>query len=89
MSDAFCEENHIIDTLHDAAVSTINMLPDVYREVLSLREIENKKYEEIADLLGWKQNTVRTRIRKARELVREHLLKNSPELIKEYNNQIA
>jgi RNA polymerase sigma-70 factor (ECF subfamily) len=89
MSDAFADEPHIIDTLHDAAVSTINMLPDVYREVLSLREIQNKKYEEIADLLGWKQNTVRTRIRKARELVREHLLKNSPELIKEYNNQLA
>jgi len=89
MTDAFAEEPHIIDTLHDTAVSAISLLPSVYREVLTLREIENKKYEEIADILGWKQNTVRTRIRKARELVREQLTKNYPELIKEYNNQFV
>jgi DNA-directed RNA polymerase specialized sigma24 family protein len=47
------------------------------------------KYEEIADQLGWKHNTVRTRIRKARELVRASLLKKDPNLVKLYNQEIS
>lgn len=86
--DAFSsEEDNPIDVLHDLAVAEINNLPDVYRAVLTLREIDKKKYEDIAEELGWKHNTVRTRIRKARELVRANLLKKEPELIKLYNQE--
>jgi RNA polymerase sigma-70 factor (ECF subfamily) len=87
--DAFStEEDHPIDILHDLAVTEIQNLPDVYRTVLTLREIDKKKYEDIADELGWKHNTVRTRIRKARELVRHNLMKKQPELVKLYNQEI-
>lgn len=81
------DEDNPIDVLHDLAVEEINNLPDIYRTVLTLREINKKKYEDIAEELGWKHNTVRTRIRKARELVRVNLLKKEPELVKLYNQE--
>lgn len=83
------EEEHPIDLLHDLAVAEIGNLPEIYRKVLTLREIEKMKYEDIAEELGWKHNTVRTRIRKAREIVRVNLTKSAPELIKLYNQETA
>lgn len=50
-------------------------LPVHYREVIVLYYYEEFKVIEIADLLNVSQNTVRTRIRRAREL-----LKNNQEL---------
>ncbi len=77
-----------IDSLYDYAVEAIRTLPEIYRLVLTMREIDKKKYEEIAEELGWKHNTVRTRIRKARELVRVNLAKTSPELVKKYQQML-
>jgi len=89
-SDAFLsDEDHPVDLLYDMAVEEIGNLPDLYKTVLTLREIDKMKYEEIADQLGWKHNTVRTRIRKARELVRASLLKKDPNLVKLYNQEIS
>jgi RNA polymerase sigma-70 factor (ECF subfamily) len=76
-------------TLCDIITEEIPQLPEVYSTVLMLREIDKMKYEEIADQLGWKHNTVRTRIRKARELVRASLLKKDPNLVKLYNQEIS
>ena len=81
---AYDFEEDPIDSLYDHAVSAIDTLPEIYKTVLTLREIQKKKYEEIAEELGWKHNTVRTRIRKARELVRINLVKSNPELVKKY-----
>jgi RNA polymerase sigma-70 factor (ECF subfamily) len=89
-SDAFLTDvDHPVDLLYDMAVEEIGNLPDLYKTVLTLREIDKMKYEEIADQLGWKHNTVRTRIRKARELVRASLLKKDPSLVKLYNQEIS
>ena len=89
-SDAFLSDtDHPIDLLYDMAVEEIGNLPELYKTVLTLREIDKKKYEEIAEELGWKHNTVRTRIRKARELVRENILKKDPNLVKLYNQEIS
>ncbi len=77
-------EEDPIDLLYNQAVMAIAQLPDIYRTVLTLREIQKKKYEEIAEELGWKHNTVRTRIRRARELVRDNLLKKNSDLVKKY-----
>jgi RNA polymerase sigma-70 factor (ECF subfamily) len=89
-SDAFLsDEDHPVDLLYDMAVEEIGNLPELYKTVLTLREIDKMKYEEIADQLGWKHNTVRTRIRKARELVRAGLLKKDPNLVKLYNQEIS
>jgi RNA polymerase sigma-70 factor (ECF subfamily) len=71
-----CElDNEVSVNLYDLVLNEIQALPKNYKTVLTLREIEKKKYEEIADELGWKINTVRTRIRKARDIVKTKVQK--------------
>ncbi|RWN30537.1 MAG: RNA polymerase sigma factor [Mesorhizobium sp.] len=48
-------------------------LPDVYRTVFVARVIEGLSIEETADLLGVRPQTVRTRLHRARALVRKAL----------------
>jgi len=47
--------------------TTMDEMPADLREALSLREVDGKSYQEIADLLGIPLNTVRSRIFRARE----------------------
>jgi RNA polymerase sigma-70 factor (ECF subfamily) len=86
----FSEDDFVSTTerLHDVVLEEINNLPEMYKEVLTLREVDKKKYEEIADDLGWKINTVRTRIHKARRLIRAEILKREPELLKKYQEAL-
>jgi RNA polymerase sigma-70 factor (ECF subfamily) len=51
----------------------INSLPPKYREVIELRHKDDKPYEEIADLLGIPVGTVKARIFRARELLKQKL----------------
>ena len=48
-------------------------LPDIYRTVFVARVIEGLSMEETATLLGLRPETVKTRLHRARRLVREHL----------------
>jgi RNA polymerase sigma-70 factor (ECF subfamily) len=48
-------------------------LPDVYRTVFVARVIEGLSIEETADLLGVRPQTVKTRLHRARALVRKAL----------------
>ncbi len=48
----------------------MDRLPSRYREVLVLRNIENLPYDEIAQALGCSVGTVKSRIARARELLR-------------------
>jgi len=84
----FIEDDFISTTerLHDIVLEEINNLPQIYRDVLTLREVEKKKYEDIAEDLGWKINTVRTRIHKARRLIRTEIGKKEPSLLKKYQD---
>jgi RNA polymerase sigma-70 factor (ECF subfamily) len=50
-------------------------LPEVYRTVFVARVIEGLSMEETADLLGIKPETVKTRLFRARRLVRERIEK--------------
>ncbi len=51
----------------------IDELPDVYRLVFVSRVVEGMSIEETADLVGIKPETVKTRLHRARQLVRDHL----------------
>ena len=51
----------------------IDSLPPKYREVIELRHKDDKPYEEIADLLGIPVGTVKARIFRARELLKQKL----------------
>ena len=48
-------------------------LPEIFRIVFITRVIEGMSVEETADLLGLKAKTVKTRLHRARRLVREQL----------------
>jgi RNA polymerase sigma-70 factor (ECF subfamily) len=48
----------------------IDQLPDTYRTVLLLRDIEEMDTEEVADVLGCTTNCVKTRLHRARQALR-------------------
>ena len=52
----------------------IQSLPDLYREIIVLRDFEELTVREIAQRLGLPPETVKTRIHRGRHLIREHLL---------------
>ena len=56
-----------------AVTRAIASLPEKYRTALVLRDIEDHSYEEIAGILGLSEGTVKSRINRARNLLREKL----------------
>jgi RNA polymerase sigma-70 factor (ECF subfamily) len=50
-----------------------------YREILTLRDVEGRDYEETADALGLPLGTVRSRIHRARAALGEELARTFPE----------
>jgi RNA polymerase sigma-70 factor (ECF subfamily) len=64
----------MIDEERRMAVSrAIGTLPDKYRAPLVLRDVEGKSYEEIAQILDMNEGTVKSRISRARGLLKEKL----------------
>ncbi len=53
--------------------SAIDSLPDEQREVVVLRDIEGLSYEEIAEITGNELGTVKSKLARAREKLREKL----------------
>jgi RNA polymerase sigma-70 factor, ECF subfamily len=51
----------------------MNELPQKFREVLVLRNVENLSYEQIAEVLKCSVGTVKSRIARARETLRESM----------------
>jgi RNA polymerase sigma-70 factor, ECF subfamily len=60
------------ETLLQRALSA---LPIDFREAMVLRDVNGRSYEEIAAVTGWELGTVRSRIFRAREKLRELLQK--------------
>jgi RNA polymerase sigma factor (sigma-70 family) len=61
------DEEHTLKNL-------IARLPDGYREVLILREIEDMRYREIAAVTNLPMGTVMSRLARARSVLKEHWL---------------
>lgn len=51
----------------------IAALPPLYREVYQLRDIEDQPGAEVAETLGISLAAMKSRVHRARELVRAHL----------------
>ena len=51
----------------------IGSLPEEFRAVVVLRDVEGLEYEEIAEVLGVVTGTVKSRLHRGRMLVREAL----------------
>ena len=62
-----------LDLRHDLT-RAIQSLPTIYRDVIILRDLEELTIREIAARLGLVPQTVKTRLYRGRQLVREHLL---------------
>ena len=52
----------------------VDQLPDSFREVFVLREVEQLSQAETAECLGVKEETVKTRLHRARARIESHLL---------------
>jgi RNA polymerase sigma-70 factor (ECF subfamily) len=51
----------------------ISTLPEKYRAPLILRDVEGHSYEEIARILQTSEGTVKSRISRARDFLREKM----------------
>jgi RNA polymerase sigma factor (sigma-70 family) len=54
----------------------IQSLPEHYREVILLRDIEELSIDEIAGVLGLTRESVKARIHRARMMIREYLIRD-------------
>lgn len=54
-------------------IEELNNLPEIYREAISLRNTEKLSYEAIAEIIGCKVGTVKSRIARARQELRKRL----------------
>lgn len=52
----------------------LDALPDVYRQAVWLRDVEECAYQEIADILGIPSGTVMSRISRGRRLLHDRLV---------------
>lgn len=67
--------DEIIDSqIHENLITIIEGLPDIYREVAKMCFIENFGYQEISDKMGLPINSVKTRIRRAKEIITRSML---------------
>ena len=74
-------ETHV-DRLELAAAIELGIaaLPDDQRMALVLCDVQGYAYEEISEITGWPMGTVKSRISRARNKLRDHLLQH-PELL--------
>ena len=59
--------------LRMAIVQGISALPEKYREIIIMRDINGMSYSEIGKCLGLEEGTVKSRIARARDKLREFL----------------
>jgi RNA polymerase sigma-70 factor (ECF subfamily) len=53
--------------------AAVNQLPEALREVMVLRHVEDLPYERIAEICGVRLGTVKSRLSRAREMVKQWL----------------
>jgi RNA polymerase sigma-70 factor (ECF subfamily) len=53
----------------------MDTLPEQQRMILQLRDVEQYEFEEIAEMLDLRENTIRVNLSRARKTVREQMLK--------------
>ena len=67
------EDALLSDERRKAVTRAIASLPEKYRSALVLRDIEGHSYDQIAEILDLSEGTVKSRINRARALLREKL----------------
>jgi RNA polymerase sigma-70 factor, ECF subfamily len=68
------QDASLVDSERRAVIKrAIATLPDKYRAPLVLRDVEGKSYDEIASILGTSEGTVKSRINRARNFLRDKM----------------
>jgi RNA polymerase sigma-70 factor, ECF subfamily len=68
------QDVNLVDSEKRAVVKrAISTLPEKYRAPLVLRDVEGKSYEEIATILSTSEGTVKSRINRARNFLRDKM----------------
>lgn len=67
------EQSLVSDELRRTIGKAISALPERYRAPIILREIEERSYEEIAEILGLGLGTTKSRISRGRGILRKRL----------------
>lgn len=67
------EERFLNDLLREDLQKALDALPDAFRVVVILVEVQGCTYEEVADLLEIPIGTVRSRLSRGRSLLQRHL----------------
>jgi len=80
LPDEVAEKEEMRRLVNDA----INTLPEEQRLVISLRDIQGLTYDEIADVLDCPSGTVKSRINRARQALKNVLLKKRELFNEEY-----
>jgi len=68
------EQDLVTREQKELLLAAVANLPEDYREVVILRDMQEHSYEDIAELLLVPVGTVRSRLHRARSLLRERLL---------------
>lgn len=67
-------ETTVVEAVFDAAIEqAVAALPDRFRTVIELIDIQGLSYQEAADLLGVPRGTIMSRLHRARTRIRKHL----------------
>ena len=69
------------DTLDGDLQAALDSLPEVFREAVWLRDVDEFSYAEIAEMLGVPAGTVMSRISRGRRLLLEKLSDRAPEQV--------
>ncbi len=64
----------------EALAGAMNQLPVEYRQILTLRAVDDLSYTQIAEILQLKEGTVKSRLSRARLALRNKLLQNGNNL---------
>lgn len=68
------QDTSLVDSERRRVVKrAISTLPEKYRAPLVLRDVEGKSYDEIADILQTSEGTVKSRINRARNFLRDKM----------------
>lgn len=72
--DSFLPDTHTESIMQDKFVQeTLKQIPDEFREVVVLRDIQQLSYEEIAEITGLPMGTVKSRINRGRTKLQQLL----------------
>lgn len=79
-ADEDSKRDSIIMEKYNYVKTMINTLPEKYKSLIVLRELENLTYQEIEDYTGLKEGTIKSRIRKGRHILQKICRKTIDEI---------